>query len=332
MKCPSCNLEQSAGVRFCEDCGARLEISTGGAATVAAGDRRICPHCGAAGAANDGGFCPKCGLERKSLIEDHLDVSATADIAGVSDRGRQRVRNEDFVAVGPDVLVVCDGVSQSQQPDRAARGAATCVRDELVKAAGASRAAMLNAITAADAIVRALPSDASNPGEPAETTIVAAARRGGEITLGWLGDSRAYWAGPDVLRQLTVDHSWVNEIVARGDFTREQALRHPNAHAITRTLGGPVTDKATDEPSVLQLRIGTDLTTPGWLLLCTDGFWDCAANETDFAEFMLKRIRSHPPEADALSLARLLVQNACELRGHDNVTVGLLAVRREMTA
>ena len=57
--------------------------------------------------------------------------------------------------------------------------------------------------------------------------------------MGWLGDSRAYYIGPDASRQLTHDHSWVNEIVAAGRMTRAEAETAPLAHAITRSVGGP---------------------------------------------------------------------------------------------
>ncbi len=288
-----------------------------------------CHNCGAG---FTGEYCIKCGMERKSLLLDHLEISISAALGGVSDIGRVRQRNEDFFALasgnGIDVLVICDGVSNSQQPDRAARDAAGCACETLLKSATSTdmKSAMLVAIQAADAAVRAIPPDESNPGEPAETTIVAAVHRGNELTLGWVGDSRAYWIDGPNLRQLTTDHSWVNEVVAAGEMTVDQAMHHANAHAITRTLGGPVAGSVADEPSIVHLQIGRDVSKTGWLLLCTDGFWDSQGDAAKFAVFVTERIAKDPAGDDAAVMARQLVADACAARGHDNTTVGLLRI------
>jgi serine/threonine protein phosphatase PrpC len=333
MICPTCHQEQPAGNRFCEDCGARLDRAISAA---------VCPHCG--GAAGVDGYCSHCGLEGKSLIENHLELAASASLAGVSDVGKARSRNEDFLAVaetdGVQVLVVCDGVSQSQQADRAAFAAANCMQDGLLKAE------MIDAFKAADAAVRAIPYAPSHPDEPAETTVVAAVRRGNKLTLGWLGDSRAYWIqegrrvpAPDAragdgatqrIRQLTTDHSWVNQMVDSGELSLEQAMHHPNAHGITKTLGGP-TGADLDQPSILQLEIGQDIHEPGWLLLCTDGFWDSHASSAQLAQMIIDCIDKAGPHADALLLARQLVARAVTHRGHDNTTVGLMFIEKART-
>jgi serine/threonine protein phosphatase PrpC len=326
MQCPACNFEQLAGNRFCEDCGTKLTLVTAPAADETAGR---CPHCGAQ---SSGDFCNQCGLERKSVVEDHLEVSISPALGGVSDVGRQRHRNEDFLALASsaeaDVMVVCDGVSHSQQPDRAALAAATCLCGELAGAPkeGDLHAVMKLALRHADDAVRGVSTEASYPGEPPETTVVAAARRGDEIVIGWVGDSRAYWADASQLRQLTVDHSWINEVVASGDMTFEQARNHPNAHGITRTLGGPADGAAQDDPSICKFKVGTDLVAPGWLLLCTDGFWDSHRDPAELASFVTVRIAGHPAGEGAVVLARQLVVEACQKRGHDNTTVALLRV------
>jgi serine/threonine protein phosphatase PrpC len=346
MLCPTCNLEQPAGNRFCEDCGARMDGQAPAAPVPVITEPAVCPQCGAVNNAADG-YCARCGFERKSLVEDHLEVAAPPNLAGVSDLGKVRARNEDFVALatenGIEVLVVCDGVSQSQQADRAAFAAAKCVRDALLKSD------MRIALKAADAVVRAIPCETSHPAEPAETTIVAAIRRGNAVDIGWLGDSRAYWVDSNGMRQLTTDHSWVNQIVASGELTFEQAIQHPNAHGITRTLGGPANEMGGDEPSILQLEIGRDLNAPGWLLLCTDGFWDSHEDAGHLAAFVTERLGGFPPVAAApaspssegkqngeaglaatvCQVARDLVDGAVQKRGHDNTTVGLMFVGKE---
>lgn len=336
MNCPACHAQQHSGSRFCEDCGAVLaHVPSAGTQATLPEPARVCPQCGTAGGVDAQGFCPGCGLERESDIADHVEAAASQQIAGVSDRGKVRHRNEDFFAVATsptvDVLVVCDGVSNSQQSDRAARAAAelACqhILDSFASAAKAdaqhnTRNMLLAALSVADAAVRRLPKIDGHPADPAETTIVAAVRLAARLVIGWLGDSRAYWAHGKILRRLTEDHSWLNETIAAGELSLDEALLHPQAHAITRTLGGPGDDA--DEPSVIEYEIGRELPTPGYLVLCTDGFWDMARDESEFDSLVLDWIERESKNSPALSLARNLVENACRHRGHDNVTVAVM--------
>jgi serine/threonine protein phosphatase PrpC len=109
-------------------------------------------------------------------------------------------------------------------------------------------------------------------------------------------------------------------------MTYAEALQEPPAHAITRTLGGPPTDSGADEPSIVEFEIGRDLAVPGRLMLCTDGFWDCDSDPERFVSLVMQWIRQHPANAGAAALAASLVNNACEHRGHDNITVAMLDV------
>jgi PPM family protein phosphatase len=321
MQCPTCHFEQPSSNRFCEECGAKVSEP---ATSAVPNGAQTCPHCGAI---FTGDFCFKCGLERNSVVENHLEISISNALGGVSDVGRLRHRNEDFFALGSttdvDVLVVCDGVSKSQQPDKAAQAAATLVHDGLLKCSSKTdvELVMMDLLREADAAIRALPIDAGNPEDPPQTTIVAAVRHGNQITIGWLGDSRAYWLDPANMRQLTTDHSWANEVVTAGEMTLEKAMQHRNSHGITRTLGGTANAPA-DEPAIVQVEI----TAPGWLLLCTDGFWDSQKDPTAFERFVLDRIASQIAGDNAMKLAWRLVEDACASRGHDNTTVAVLAV------
>jgi serine/threonine protein phosphatase PrpC len=286
MRCPGCGQEQCDANKFCEDCGASLR-----------------------------------GPARPAAARDRLERVAAPHLAGVSDRGNCHRRNDDFLALAAhergDVLVVCDGVSSSSMPDVAAEVGAEAARDALLvalRAGAAGPAALGPALAAADAAVRALPCRTGPGEEPPETTIVAALRQGRRLTLSWLGDSRAYLFAPGLARQLTEDHSWVNEVVAAGEMTPAEALRAPQAHCVTRTLGGP---GAGDVPAWRGLELPDG---PGWLLLCTDGLWNYAPAPEQLAEV----VRRHEGAA-ALDVARALVGHALRQRGHDNVTAAVLA-------
>ncbi len=69
------------------------------------------------------------------------------------------------------------------------------------------------------------------------TTLVAAFVRGTEATIANVGDSRAYFVNSDGIKRITRDHSVVEDMIDRGDITREEARRHPNKNLITRVLG-----------------------------------------------------------------------------------------------
>jgi serine/threonine protein phosphatase PrpC len=324
MRCSACGCEQPDDNRFCEDCGARL-----GAALPAPAGVPPCPHCGADPDAVDAdGFCTRCGNERVAPAGDHIEVVVSPRLAGVSDRGNVHPHNEDALALvsgaAGDVLVVCDGVSSSQRAAEAAAAAAQAACAALAEgspsADGDGQALMDRAIWAAHAAVRSLPYSRTARNDPPESTVVAALRRGRRVTLGWLGDSRAYLIDTHGAHQLTEDHSWVNEVVAAGEMTRDEALKSSKAHAITRTLGGPVGPAATgDEPSLRTVELPEGA---GHFVLCTDGLWNYAPEPEQLAEL----VRQQPAGADALTVARGLVNFARSTRGHDNITVAVLAL------
>jgi len=325
MKCPECGVEQPAGNKFCEDCGGSLVAG-------ANHDEALCPGCGTASAAIDSsGFCARCGCERKPAGRDHLEVCVSPRLAGVSDRGNCRHRNEDFLALatvaGGDVMVVCDGVSSSQNSAEAAQVAAQTTCDALSETLSASdenwngRASLAAALGAAQAAVRRVPFNSADSTDPPETTIVAAVRRGQRVVVGWVGDSRAYLVDGGGAAQLTHDHSWMNEVVDAGVLSGEAAALDPKAHSITRTLGGPETGEGADAPTLIEIDLAGQ-PAPALLLLCTDGFWECVPDLEQLAVFCNRYV----PTGDAAGLARRAVAHACQVGGRDNVTVAVLVL------
>jgi serine/threonine protein phosphatase PrpC len=265
-------------------------------------------------------------LER---AEETLATAGSPSIAQLCDPGLRRQHNEDAVAFAEGdadgerftVMVVCDGVSSSTHAEQASRIASEVARDTLrdfARSPGESRDAegvMRDAIKKAHLAICTENIDCGD-GAPPGTTIVAALVRAGTLTVGWVGDSRAYWVSPGKSELCTTDHSWVNDVVAAGGISMAEALSSPLAHALTKCLG-PLDsggDVALDvEPDV---RTRT-LVGPGHLVLCTDGLW----NYFPSAKAIEALVGGAGAGADPGSVARFLVCSALAEGGGDNVSV-----------
>jgi serine/threonine protein phosphatase PrpC len=157
-------------------------------------------------------------------------------------------------------------------------------------------------------------------------TFVAGVWDGEEVTVGSVGDSRAYWLGRTTSLRLTADDSWAQEQVDAGTMTEPAAMSAPDAHVITRWLG-PDAPEGPYRVHALRPR------EPGRLILCSDGLWQYASSPAELRELVEILL----PVDDPAALARDLVQAACGLGGGDNVTVAVIVVdpdhvRQEETA
>ncbi len=141
--------------------------------------------------------------------------------------------------------------------------ASALARETIVREIRAGTA-LAPAIRVADEeIIRA--SRRRNDSLPMGTTVVAARVQGNRFEVAWVGDSRAYLWREGRLAQLSQDHSYVQELIAQGTLTAEQARAHPHRNVVTQALG--VTD-----PAHLNVAIMTGELKPGMqLLLCSDG-------------------------------------------------------------
>ena len=318
MTCPQCRSPVGDGERYCERCGCDLRASGGDP------DRGIawrsttagvlpCPSCGETAITADG-QCERCGRARVSGL-DRMEL-AVSGVAGVTDRGLLRGRNEDALAVGrlstgPNTLaVVCDGVSTSPDGDTAARVAVDAsivvLLDMLARGVPAARAIEAATGTAADAVA-ALPG-ARAAEVPPSCTFVAAVVAPEEITVGWVGDSRAYWVGAygAEAQQLTVDDSPAAQLAATGVPVPGV---DPHSVALLRWLGADAFDT---RPRTVSLRPDA----PGRLLICSDGLSRYAK---DPAELVTAATTGSPTDA-----ARALTRLALEGGGRDNITVAVL--------
>jgi serine/threonine protein phosphatase PrpC len=258
---------------------------------------------------------------------DHTEVDL-GTAAGVSDRGLRHQRNEDAMALGsqqtPDglvvVAVVCDGVSSSPRPDDASQAAAQAALPVLLAAtqAGADMVeASWAAVLAGREAVAALREPAN---ERSATTFLSTVAARSDVTLCWLGDSRAYWlaqAASESL-QLTRDDSVAGGMVEAGLASEEAAMASPHAHVLTRWLGAEAADLSGD-PSRAPHVEHYSPPGAGVLLVCSDGLWNYLPEAADLAELALPRAMTDP-----LGAAVEMVQFAVDAGGADNITVVLI--------
>jgi protein phosphatase len=141
------------------------------------------------------------------------------------------------------------------------------------------------------------------------STVVAGLFHGPKLTLAHVGDSRAYVLGPEGIRQVTRDHSWVAEQVANGILTPSEARVHPFRNVITQALGNG---------GELDVEVQSlELSKSERLLLCSDGLSGMVGD---------KQIWDIVEQADNIQSAlESLISTAREHGGEDNITAILVS-------
>lgn len=240
-------------------------------------------------------------------------------VCGITDTGLHRRENQDRYAAdvlpgGFTAAVVCDGMGGANAGALAGALATETylarLRAQLHENADA-HALLSDCVAAANrAVYERAARDEACAGMG--TTLVSAlVRENGEAVLANVGDSRAYHITSDGIARVTRDHSVVEDLVAQGRITEEEARCHPNRNLITRALG-------TDERTACDVY---DLTLkPGeLLLLCSDGLVVTLRDEE-----MLSLVHAAKNLPEALTA---LISRAHEHGAPDNVTAVLIQNR-----
>jgi protein phosphatase len=232
------------------------------------------------------------------------------DEAARTDAGRQRHANEDSYYARAPVYAVADGMGGAQAGEVASRIAAEAFDERTGD--GTPEQQLARVATEANRRIFALAQeDSSRSGMG--TTLTGLLVDGDEVAIVHVGDSRAYLFRDGELRQLTRDHSLVEELRRQGRLTPEEAEEHPQRSIITRALG--------PEPDV-ELDVHTHRARSGDLyLICSDGLTSMVREA---------RLREILTESDSLrSAVDALVAEANEMGGRDNITVVLFRVGGE---
>jgi serine/threonine protein phosphatase PrpC len=278
-----------------------------------------CPACGGEELSAEG-YCEHCG-RRRGVGQDHVELALGA-LAAVTDKGQRKRHNEDAVAIGRiggevSVAVVCDGVSSSDRADEAAHAGVDTAAAALLSALDTGRPAAEATAAAGQAAAAAVAAlgDPRNEGASPSCTYVSAVVAGGEVVVGWVGDSRAYWLAdrPADSQRLTTDDSLAAQLAAAGELPAgdgDARPADPRLSALARWLGADATDT---EPRVVSFQP----TGPGRVLLCSDG---------------LSRYLSDPAELAVtapgapMETARALNQLSLDAGGVDNIAIVIIPV------
>ena len=230
-------------------------------------------------------------------------TSQSAQWAAFSDRGSVRAVNEDsFVAnTSAGVWAVADGMGGHARGDRASQR----IAEEICAIEPAADLAASMAETSA-AVLRAnhaILAESQTYGARMGSTVVCLVLHDGGYGLIWQGDSRCYLLRQGGLRQLTRDHTQVQDLVDRGALSAQEALSHPMSHVLTRAVGV--------EESMDMDRITGEIEAGDTFLLCSDGLYGTLS--LGEIETLLSQ---YPPHEAATKL----VARCLEVGADDNVT------------
>lgn len=232
----------------------------------------------------------------------------------ITDIGQKRKINQDYVfssekSVGnlPNLFIVADGMGGHKAGEYASKCTVEIICDEVKKSFEKNPTIILRkAIEKANDSIRKQAKEDVNL-EGMGTTVVAATLMGKYLQIANVGDSRLYVIN-DSIKQITRDHSLVEEMVRMGGIDRESARNHPDKNIITRAVG------VSEEVEVDFFTV--ELMKEDTILLCSDGLTNMLTDEEILMIMSGQR--------DIVEQAGKLVDAANEKGGKDNISVVLV--------
>lgn len=233
---------------------------------------------------------------------------------GITDIGRKRKVNQDYlffsdepVGCFPNLYIVADGMGGHKAGDYASRYTIERVVASVSRNTGEEPIAIMKeAINKAnELLVAESREDESKSGMG--TTLVIGTIIGNKLFVANIGDSRLYVVGQN-MRQITRDHSLVDEMVRLGEINADEARVHPDKNIITRAVG--TSDHV--EADFFEVEVTADDT----ILLCTDGLTNMVRDDE-----ILDIIKKYD---NAQAATMQLVKEANANGGRDNITVMII--------
>ena len=232
----------------------------------------------------------------------------------ITDIGRKRKLNQDFVFIAdlpvgnlPNLYLVADGMGGHKAGGYASKFAVETIVEKISRSQEEDVFTLLyEAIAEANRQVRRKAAEDESMSDMG-TTLVAATINGDVLKVANVGDSRLYLVGENI-RQITTDHSLVEEMVRMGGIDREQARNHPDKNIITRAIGAEMEIK----PDFFEIRLEKGER----IFMCTDGVSNMLTDEE------ILRILQEPGEGTRQ--IHRIVEAANEQGGRDNMGVILI--------
>ena len=247
-----------------------------------------------------------------------MNINKRIDIAGLTDVGRSREHNEDFIVWEKSLglLLLADGMGGHNAGEIASKMAVESIMQEIkdssVSLEGGAQCtdeeAVCLSMSAISNANKSIFSEAAIKPQYAGmgTTLVMALFHETTVTIAHVGDSRLYRLRRGVLEQLTVDHSLFQEMIQGGYMSEEEAEKTLNKNMITRALGINIDVEIDVQQHIVE---SDDV-----FLLCSDGLTDLVSD----LEIQITLTKSM---SDLKTAAEQLVAKANDKGGIDNISV-----------
>ena len=236
----------------------------------------------------------------------------------VTDIGRKRQLNQDYVyssgqPVGklPNLFIVADGMGGHKAGDFASKYTVETIEQEIKQSFEKNPTTIIkHAISVANEHVRR--KAASDPNLTGMgTTVVVATIIGKYLQVANVGDSRLYIINDTEIKQVTRDHSLVEEMIRLGGIERKDARLHPDKNIITRAIGA----RDEVEADFFTVELGATDT----VLMCSDGLTNMLEDQE-----IMDIIHTHDDPRNLVETAQALIDAANNNGGKDNIAVVLV--------
>ncbi|HMO02356.1 MAG TPA: protein phosphatase 2C domain-containing protein [Oligoflexia bacterium] len=258
-------------------------------------------------------------LDNQTLVESELKTQLSDSLpAAITDTGVERQLNEDRYGVitspAGTAWLVCDGMGGVSGGELAAQLALDAIRRELENSpARPCDVALASSIREANRVIVLRRQNKLFSGMG--TTVSAVMFNGSQLAIASVGDSRIYLVRDGAIQQLSVDHTYVQELVDQGKIKAEDALAHPQAHVLTKCLGSEVALDVDVKKYWIWPADQSGVT--DFIVLCTDGLYSLVT-EGEIANCV-----SALAPAEACSK---LVELSRARGGFDNITIAIVPV------
>ena len=238
----------------------------------------------------------------KSKAEENLPAGILS--AFRTDVGKVRANNHDAPIVSEKLRLY--GVADGMGGHKGGEVASTSARDDLLRELEGNTPSVATLSSAIEEVNRQIyhQQEHDDALTGMGTTLSVLWMSDNFVYIGHVGDSRVYLLRDGEFKQMTLDHSLVEQLVREGVLTEEEAQNHPMRNIITRAIG---TDESVEVDVVVEERRKGDL----WLA-CSDGLHGLVDDRQ-----MRDALRQYAPE----KAADVLLKAALDAGGRDNVTL-----------